>query len=270
MRSSKAQNERRLDLCASQMAEFIGIVDGLLLGDGSIDPNGSLRLGQAKIRQGWLEELADRLKTLQMVSRTIPVLPRDSVIEGRKTHYMGGGHLYTPTYIELQQQRLRWYPDGIKRVPKDVSLAPVAIAYWFCGDGTYSRDGALMFCTNGFRKREVNFLASRLSEAVGIDAYCSPSRPGEFIVRVNKRDDALRLKNFIEPHVPECCRYKFKHVRAALPRGYVQAKLTICQAVEVRSRHADGEKQVLLASEFGVTPSAISRIVRGQVHRGTF
>lgn len=72
--------------------------------------------------------------------------------------------LYTPAYIELKGERLRWYPRGIKRIPADVSFDPLALAYWFCGDGTYDKHGAIFFCTNGFLKKEVNVLAQGLVE----------------------------------------------------------------------------------------------------------
>jgi LAGLIDADG DNA endonuclease family len=271
IRSNKEQNEKHLNLSKSQITAFVGIVDGLLLGDGSIDPNGCLRLGQAKIRQGWLEEITAQFAALQVASRTIPIKPQECAVAGRKIRFKGGRLLYTPAYVEMQQQRLRWYPKGIKRVPEDLSFKPVAMAHWFCGDGSYNSNGTLVFYTNGFQRNEVRLLAARFSTAVGIEARCVPisARPGEFIIQVTKRDDAQRLKEFIEPHVPECCRYKFQYVRAAIPRGATQAKLSAQQAATVRSRHAKGEKQVLLAVEFGVTSSAISRIVRGEVHQGT-
>ena len=271
IRPNKEQNEKHLNLPSSQITEFVGIVDGLLLGDGWIDPRGCLGLGQAKIRQGWLDELAVRLAAIQVASRVVRIQPHDCTLGKRTIRYKGGGLLYTPAYVEMQQQRLRWYPNGIKRVPADVSFDPIAVAYWFCGDGTYNSNGVLLFCTNGFRKNEVRLLATRLSTAVGIDARCVPvstsARPGEFTVLVSKRDHALRLKEFIEPHVPECCRYKFQYVRAAIPPGSAQAKLSASQAAEVRSRYANGEKQAPLAAEFGVTQSAISRIVRNEVHK---
>ena len=270
IRSNKEQNEKRLNLSTLQTAAFVGIVDGLLLGHGSIDPRGCLRLEQAKIRQGWLQELTVRFAVAQVAARTIPIHPQECTVDGRKIRFKGGGLLYTPAYAEMQQQRLRWYPKGIKRVPADVSFEPVAVAYWFCGDGSYNLDGVLVFYTNGFLRNEVRLLATRLSAVVGIEARCVSisARPGEFIIRVGKRDDAQRLKEFIEPHVPECCRYKLQYVRTAIPRGFVQAKLYAQQAVEARSRYANGEKQVHLAAEFGVTPSAISRIIRGEVHQG--
>jgi LAGLIDADG DNA endonuclease family protein len=272
IRSNKEQNEKRLNLSKTQTPAFVGIVDGLLLGDGSIDPKGCLRLEQAKIRLGWLKEVAVRFSTVKVDSRIIPILPRECSIGVRKIRFKGGGLLYTPTYVEMQQHRLRWYPKGIKRVPADVSLDPIAVAYWFCGDGSCSSNGTLVFCTNGFRKNEVRLLATRLSTAVGIEARCVPVspyvRPGEFIVIVSNRNDAQLLKEFIEPHVPECCRYKLRFVRAAIPRS-AWAKLSAQQAAEVRSRYANGEKQTSLAVEFGVTPSAISNIVRYKAHRGS-
>jgi hypothetical protein len=41
------------------------------------------------------------------------------------------------------------------------------------------------------------------------------------------------------------------------------ARLTESEVIEIRRRHAAGERQYLLASEFGVTKPTIHRVVRG-------
>jgi Mor family transcriptional regulator len=266
IRTRAEQKERRLNLDSTQTKKLRTIVDGLLLGDGSIDPRGSLHIGQAPIRQGWLKEIAERLAALGATSKIVSMQPRDGVIRGRKIRSSGGYRLYMPAYIELKAERARWYPKGTKRVPVDMSFDSIALAYWFCGDGTYDKQGALFFCTNGFLKKEVVWLARRLT-GLGITARCKLHVHGQWQVVITQRDAAVRLKDYIRDHVPECCAYKFQHVRAAIPRGSLQAKLSAQQAAEVRTRCAVGEKRRALAAEFGVSKTTIYKVIHGEVHR---
>lgn len=175
--------------------------------------------------------------------------------------------LYTPAYVELQEQRERWYPKGKKRVPGDVRLTPLSIAYWFCGDGSYDKQGFLTFYTNSFLKRETEQLAQGLRE-LGIHARCCPAaRRREWVVRITRRDEALKFREMVGDHVPSCFRYKFAYVRAAIPPGSTTAKLTLEEAEEIRQRTRNGETQTALAKEFKVSQAAVSQIVRGKVHR---
>jgi len=251
-----------------QQRHLIEIVDGILLGDGWIDRKGLLRLEQSQAHAPWLDSVADDLATLGASTKIVPIAPRARYLEGREIRSSGGSLLYTPAYVELQEQRKRWYPKDKKRVPEDVVLSPLSIAYWFCGDGTYDKQGALFFCTNSFLKREAQQLAEGLTE-LGIRARCVPvpARSRQWKIAITERDAAQTLRELTEDHVPECFRYKVAHVRAAIPRGSAQAKLTFEQAQEVRERTRDGETQTTLAKELGVSQAAISQIVRGKVHK---
>ena len=95
-------------------------------------------------------------------------------------------------------------------------LTPLSLAYWFAGDGSYDGQGALFFYTNGFMQKHVKLLASRMT-TLGVAARCVPvpQRSNEFKIAVTRRDDAQAFKEIIEPHLPACCRYKLKYVRAA-------------------------------------------------------
>jgi hypothetical protein len=50
--------------------------------------------------------------------------------------------------------------------------------------------------------------------------------------------------------------------------GNGRAKLSPAQVVEIRRRYVEGEKQIALATEFGVKQPQISRIVRGLQYVG--
>lgn len=257
------QNERRLDLAPDQHSAFLCLVDGLLLGDGWIDPKGSLRLEQCRRRKGWIDQVRAQLSELGAECKIIPIPPRTREIQGR-TVRSGGGHLlYTPCYVETQAQRLRWYPDGQKRVPHDVSLPPMALAHWLAGDGTGGAQGYITFCTNGFVREDVELLVEKLC-CMGLGSVIEPqSRWGEYNVRVNTKLDAVRFKELVFPHLAKCCHYKLRHVRLPVRLGRFSDE----QIREIRHLFATGASKASLARAFGVSDAAIYNIVNRKVYR---
>jgi hypothetical protein len=244
------------------------IVDGLLLGDGSIAANKpSLRIEQSADRDGWLTELQAQLACIGVWSNSTRIPPKTKMIDGRSITKGWSRVLYTSVCDEMRAERLRWYPDKIKRIPADIVLSPRTIALWFAGDGTYNGYGNLFFCTNGFLREEVEGLADALS-VFGVQAYCAPAgRFDEYKVNVTKRDDAERLRVLMDPFLPTCCTYKLRFVRPAIPRGSHMRRFTDQQVTEIRSRCAAGEVQTALAVELGTSQAAISQIVRRKAYR---
>lgn len=218
VRSNKEQNEKRLDLAPAKLAQLVEIIDGLMLGDGWIDRKGCLRLEQASRRKEWIDALEQQLASLGVSSRVIPIPPQTREIDGRSVSGRGGFLLYTPCYVEMQEQRQRWYPRGKKIVPLDLKMTPTVLTHWFCGDGSTNGAGALVFYTNGFKQEEVAFLVQCLAR-LGIESYVQPhQRRGEFTVFVGRHDEAVKIKNLIQHLVPECCQYKLRHVRPSKKR----------------------------------------------------
>lgn len=265
VRSNKEQNEKRLNLTQSQRRLFLALVDGILLGDGSIDPKGCLRLEQANRRRGWLDQVVGLLSELEADSRLIKIPPRTRTLEGRVVRSGGGCLLYMPCYVELQEQRKRWYPRGVKRVPKDVDLSPCSLAHWFAGDGTYDTSGSLFLCTDGFLKKEVVRLAHELS-ALGVRATCiSGRRPSQFKVAILRRDDAQLFKDVIAEYLPACCFYKLRYVRPRLTyeaRSRAHRKYSDTTERKVVAARSRGLSLSALAFKFGIRQSTVQNIVR--------
>ena len=277
VRSSKEQVEKHLDIREDQITEFTGLLDGLLLGDASITRYGYLSLRQTDARRGWLEHVAKHLAVFGVSSKIVSnKLPnRAQYIDGHRINTKENSLLYTPCYVELKTQRSRWYPDGVKHIPKDIVITPLSLAYWFCGDGTGNKNGSISFCTNSFSESEVRALAEILSIEFDVAAsYSKVHRPPvqrvrkpEFMVKVFKRDDAQRFKDLTEMYMPECCLYKFRHVRYAIPRGSVGAKLTYAMAQEIRRQYAAGRvSQTAIAAKYDVTQMAISAVIRRVIY----
>jgi len=262
VRSSKEQNARYLgdrehradwDLVSQ-------VLEGVLLGDGSLDPKGSLRLEQGRVRLGWLDSLTVLLVEHGCESAIIPVPPRSKCLGDRVIHGRGGRLLYTPCYSEFKTQRARWYPRGVKIVPSDLVLTPLSVAQWFAGDGTYDRQGQLFFCTDGFSEGCVSRLSEKLG-SLGVRTVVRESsvRPGQFKIAVNTKAEAVKLKSLVENHLPACCLYKLRFVRE--PNWKPSRKLSDDQVLEARGLFAEGWTKASLARKFGITDSAMGRII---------
>lgn len=261
VRSNKEQNEKRLNFTKDQKPIFMGIVDGLLLGDGQIDKKGLLRLEQSNKRHCWLEDVNNKIISLGGYSKIITIPPRIMVIEGRSVFKKEGSLLYTPAYVEIQEQRKRWYPEGIKRIPKDLELSPLTLAYWFAGDGTYTKMGMLTFCTNGFVKEDTQYLIELISN-LGIEANIrKTSRKGQYTIGIFKILEAIKLKDIIEPFLPECCKYKLEFVRSDPPNYFSGRKLTDDQVIEIRNSK---DSRKYLANKFNVSVTTIGKVISGE------
>ena len=279
IRTSKEQVEKHLFIRSEMVEEFTGLMDGLLLGDGSISPFGQFRLSQTDARRAWLDIVAARLAGFGVSSRIVPhgKARRVRLKDERLINPKNSSVLYTPCYREIKDLRARWYPNGIKHVPANVVLTPLGLAYWFCGDGTADKRGVLSFCTNCFAEHDVIALSGKLSvdfdvaaRCVGINRTPHLRDRREFLIRISKRDDAQRFKALTEMYVPECFQYKFKYVRRAIPRGSTKAKLSFALAQEIRNRFAaEDVSQASLARDYGVTPTAIKAILRGWLYQPT-
>lgn len=180
------------------------LIDGLLLGDASIEccmhSESRLELTQRRGCVAWLRRVA----------REFCQLGIETVLTDRGER---GFQLRTGKYATFTRQRRRWYPHGIKYVPPDVQLAPEALAHWYWGDGSTENAGYRMaFCTDGFSKHDVGFLAERLHSLYGWRPTIQRRPRGYrgFRLAIAKRDDRTALTGLIRPYCPRCFMYKLK------------------------------------------------------------
>jgi hypothetical protein len=263
VRPPEEQNARYLKKSSAEFT-FREVVDGILLGDGQVDPKGILHLDQSNVRKGWAKQVKDHLEKTGCSSKLLPIPPRIRVIEGRKVTSKPATHLYTPSYREMHAERKRWYPNGFKEVPRDLRLTPLVLNHWFCGDGTYNTNGHLTICTNDFWEADIDFLVERL--AADLDVYSckgNTGREGQFIIRFDRHDETMKLKAILDPIIPKCCRYKLRFVRSKKRMRRFSDK----QVLEIRKRRVRGETLFSLAKKFKVSASAISNIANGKVYK---
>lgn len=260
---------RTLGLNPNDYAMFLEIVDGLMLGDGSILKDGILRLEQTIRRGEWVHHVAGLLRSIGVSCKVADRGPTDSHsrIKGRVIPHNGSTIMWSLTYQDMKDQRARWYPEGKKIVPRDVVLTPVSVALWFCGDGTSDKStGTLSFCTNGFTRPDVEFLGDRLGKTVGIHTTTTHSET-QPILRVCRRNDAVRIRDFMGNHVIPLFHYKFQGLHPANPKNFDKRTLTPDQVLEIRKMSQEGHTAMSLGRRFGTSNVTIGRIVSGCIYK---
>jgi len=193
---------------------LLSIIDGLLLGDAwielSANSEGRLCLEQTPVHESWVDAVEVALINAGIQCTRSIRKPRYSQINGNIVKGKGTVMLRTRKYQPFTEQRKRWYPDGVKCIPKDVDLNPISLAHWYWGDGATSNHGyRMVFHTDGFDETDVIFLRDRLHDLYGWTPKVNRrSDQRGFILtlaRVGQRNDLVRM---IRPFCPPCFQYK--------------------------------------------------------------
>jgi hypothetical protein len=181
-------------------------MDGLLLGDGHLTKSTSttFTLAQATAGHGWQIKIRRDLKLFGLRTTIGPVgFTPVRTIEGRRVGPHARRQLYSEVRPELKAMRQRWYPKGIKTVPKDIRLTPICLANWIAGDGCGTL-GGLVLHTQSFTKHE----CERLAAALPTTAIVQRARKqGQYVIRIPRRY-VPPLDALVRPHMPACKRYK--------------------------------------------------------------
>lgn len=254
--------EKHLNLHPQHWEPFIELVDGLMLGDGTLPRAGGLRVEQSHVRQGWLEDLQKELRALGAESTMDEVVRPERIRkDGRLLPAYRGFLLRTPAYVELREQRQRWYPGGVKHVPDDVRITQKSVAAWISGDGTGNKAGALVLCTDDFTEEGVRLLIDRLDGVFGVRARrVSGGKPK---IGLYRKDDVFRLREILLPQMSECCHYKFQHARVAQKKG----KLAVGVVQSIREKYDADVLLSQIAAEHGLSRSAVNNIGLRKVYK---
>ena len=181
-----------------------------MLGDASLQKpmkpnhNSFFVVKQAKYRREYLEWMFEEFGYLSQGicegKGQSPSYPE------RKTENV---RFYTRSLPVFKALRNKWYPQpkGIKIVPPDIELDPLAIAVWFADDGTNrKKNGRFTFCTNSFTEQDCNILITQL-EQFGFKAW-RDNRKDEGRIHIS-RSHRLDFHDLIAPHFPwKCFEYK--------------------------------------------------------------
>lgn len=114
--------------------QFCEILDGLLMGDGTLST-------QRENISAYYEHGDKKLNYLIWVSY---LFARHGVKQSGKIYPMrqakNGAYKYkTLSYFEFGEIRERWYPNNKKTIPIDLTITPSILKFWYISDGNFSR-----------------------------------------------------------------------------------------------------------------------------------
>ena len=138
-------------------------MNGLMLSDGTLEmsPSGlAARYGHVSKYTMTLEKVASTLPSLRFgkIYRYRHLCPHKPCGK-RHVIFMFKSHALS----WLGEERRRWYPNGEKRVPRDLVLTPEVCYWWFVGDGSICvRRYDLKLSTEGFTDECRSRLATAL------------------------------------------------------------------------------------------------------------
>jgi hypothetical protein len=186
------------------------LVDGLLLGDGSIERGafGSrLRLNQCVRHRPWVDMVMASLTNLGIEWGPVQGAEAEVKMAGQTYQRSASVGVRTRSYGYFTDEHDRWYPSGVKRVPRDVDLSPVSIAHWYFGDGMVGNKGYhAQFATDGFPVEDVELLIERLHGIYG----WRPTRTKRNRILISLAADRKELLEMVRPLTPECFSHKLR------------------------------------------------------------
>jgi hypothetical protein len=176
---SKAHLDWRISHIDEQLVEKL---DGLLLSDGHISPNGAL---SASLKY---PEFARYLGAMFGCYATTYT----SITQGTLSYLQ----FRTKVHPDIKAQRARWYSESRKQIPADVRITPTSVLLWYLGDGGLCvKDGRMVVTlyTNSFTKSEVRRLSNEMASK-GIPCSCKKLdnqgtyKRSYWIIQINSRD----------------------------------------------------------------------------------
>lgn len=254
------------------------ILTGSLLGDGCLPKsihNNRFTKNQCRKYHEYLLWHYERLKPYsgrfsEIYSDDELFCNEDGTLARRKTERRLIGYDYAtsqhPVFTKLRQI---WYPDGKKVVPENIELTPLAIAIWFCDDGSNSFDQrSAIFCTESFTFDEAKLLCDKLStfdiNPRIMTKMSKKTKKKQPLLKVSK-DSYDSLIRLIKPHVIwNCMSHKIQWRQATPQHLQPQAKLTVADVLNIVKLY-ERFPPPMIAKQYGVHKNHILRIVRGDL-----
>lgn len=156
------------------MVKLVDIINGSLLGDGSIrsqkDRYYSFKVSATDKRFAmWMKRLFHKFKLRCWLSKDNQAL------------FSTWFYINSCPFPEFMSLRERWYRHEsdkiIKIVPKTIELNPITMLFWYLGDGSLvrrkndeNRIPTIVLATNCFSKNDIDFLVGKLEE-LGLNFY---------------------------------------------------------------------------------------------------
>ena len=183
------------NICLTFLQEQVLI--GKMLGDGSYGSK-SVYFGHKKDHEEYLNYT---MNCLGYVAGNV----QKTQISGFGTEMIRGR---SKSLKAIENIFSKWTETGKKKIPKNLNLTPISIAFWYMDDGSLShndkQEDRALFATNGFDKEDVEILQRELLK-FGIESVIFESNG--LIIRLNAKD-ADKLFTLISPYILPVMQYK--------------------------------------------------------------
>ena len=188
---------------------------GLILGDGHLTKSSGVKNTSAldlKYDEKYLEYL-------QWIHQALQELDPSPIRRKKGFHQY---RFYTKRRNDIGILRQKFYPDGTKRIPKDIEQYlkdPLTIAIWYQDDGTLDfRRGYhtnALFATHCFSKDECILLANTLRTNFDLDVRVIRClMRGKLYFRLYVTSKSMdKFMQLVEPYIQRCFHYKLVKVR---------------------------------------------------------
>ena len=184
------------------------IILGTMLGDGCLERNGKnirLRLEHGISQQEYLMWKFTELNTL-VTGKPMNV----RALHKKSNKFYESLRIYTYSNVALEQYWNMFYPEGKKKVPKEIGCLlthPLSLALWFMDDGYKRNDcNAFRLSTDGFEESDQRILCDTLSKNFGISSTLH--RKGATWNIYIPQKSSRRFVEVIKPFTVPSLRYK--------------------------------------------------------------
>jgi len=225
------------------------VITGSLLGDGHITHppygNSAFTKNQCAAHREYLEWHAELFDGM-----ACPIGEYDNWANGKRYTQLKFRVSSHPYFSDL---RKTWYPDGIKVVPEDIELDPLAIAVWLCDDGSNALDARrLSFHTNNFTANDIHALQHQLEQ---FDIQSRITGQNIIVVLPESYKTATDL---VRPYIPWSCfqhklSYRDSQSKPGIPESEVKRVLRLKE---------EGFLLRQIASEYNVSISHASSFIQ--------
>ena len=181
------------------------IIDGLMLGDGTLEIHGTnprLSITRSTKDLDYLEWHFKSFKNL--CKQGIVNKPR---FDKRTNKYYERAYFRTRTLPIFLPLRNKWYKNNIKIIPSDLLLNPIIIATWILDDGHFEKMKNIKvlkmhLATNSFSKDEVYFLKSLLDNRYNCKFTISKCTDKEQYTIIGANTASRLLLREIDSYIP--------------------------------------------------------------------
>ena len=188
--------------------DFLNIIEGELLGDGSIYARKrSGRFIFNNSNKDYVNYLFNEFKK-ENIKLVTEVKTSTYFHKNWKKEYTIHSFVTCNT-IQFKLLKEKWYPKNKKIIPNDLKITPKLLLHWYMGDGTIKKHkGVIELCTDCFLPKDINNILEKINLKLNICSKLTTysNRPRIYI----PRQDTFKFLEFIGPPPFESIAYKWK------------------------------------------------------------